>query len=490
MRRSHHALNFVTALLVACGSSPGASDAAAGAGGAAGASAAGTIAAGASAAGAGAGSAPDAAPTFSALELAALQALSPKELPAAPVDVSNRFADRGDAAAFGQRLFFEPGFAGRLLDGDNDGSLTALGKKGDTGKVSCAGCHVPSAGFLDDRTLGKQVSLAAGWGRRKAPSLLDVAQASLYTWDGRRDALFNQPFGPIESPVEMNSSRLFVAQVVLARFRSEYEAIFGPLPPLADASRFPQLSAEQTGCESSIVDTGVSCVGSVHGIPGDKAEFDRLAVADQEAVTRVVVNLGKALAAYERKLTCGPGRFDRWLHGEPGALSNSEQRGARIFIGKGNCATCHSGPFLSDQKFHNVGLQPTSVAVVFIDANDAGASAGLAAAIADPLNVRGPYSDGDDGRLPTSVDPALVGAFRTPGLRCQARRPSFMHTGQLGSLSAVVDFFARGGDHFGYPGKSEIAALDLSAADKLDLVLFLGTLEGPGPAAELLAPPQ
>jgi cytochrome c peroxidase len=103
--------------------------------------------------------------------------------------------------------------------------------------------------------------------------------------------------------------------------------------------------------------------------------------------------------------------------------------------------------------------------------------------------VRGKFSDGDDGRLPTSVDPSLEGAFRTPTLRCVARRPSFMHTGQLKSLDQVVAFFAKGGDTFGYLGKSEIAPLALSAQDQADLVAFLGTFEGPGPAAALLAKP-
>jgi cytochrome c peroxidase len=132
-----------------------------------------------------------------------------------------------------------------------------------------------------------------------------------------------------------------------------------------------------------------------------------------------------------------------------------------------------------------VGLQPAIVAVVFIDADDHGAAGGLAASIADELNVRGKFSDGDDGRLPMSVDANQEGAFRTPILRCEGRRPSFMHTGQLKTIEEVVAFFAKGGDAFGYPGKSEIAPLELSAQDRQDLVAFLGTLEGPGPAANL-----
>ena len=420
---------------------------------------------------------------------AALSELSPRSLPAPPTDASNRFGDDATAAAFGQRLFFETAFAGKLLDGDNDGSPNALGVRGETGKVSCAGCHVPSAGFLDNRTLGRQISLAAGWGRRRAPSLLDVGQAQLLMWDGRHDALYNQVFGPLESAVEMNSSRLFVAQQVFALHRAEYETVFGAMPPLGDTTRFPVVTAERTGCQPSTVDPEPQCNGSSHGLPGDGAEFDGLSASDRDLVSGVVVNLGKAIGAYERKLSCGPSRFDRFMQGQGDALSDSEQRGAALFVGPGKCVSCHSGPYFSDQKFHNVGLQPTTVAVVFTDQGDTGAEAGLAAALTDPLNVRGAFSDGDDQRLPTSVDPSMAGAFRTPALRCGARRPSFMHTGQFKRLSDVVSFFVRGGDTFGFPGTNELEPLDLDAQDQLDLIAFLGSLEGDGPAANLLAAP-
>ncbi len=430
--------------------------------------------------------------SLTAEERAALMDLAPDTLPSALPDVSNRFADNPLAAALGQKLFFEKRFSGPLLDGDNDGTAGTLGTKGQVGKVACAGCHVAASGFLDDRTLGKQISLAAGWGRRRAPSLLDVGQAKLLMWDGRHDTLYNQPFGPLESVVEMNSSRLYVAKRVFEVYRAEYEAIFGALPPLDDASRFPELGADQTGCQPATVDPEPTCNGTKHGMPGDGAEFDGMAPPDQEAVTRVVVNVGKALGAYERLLTCGTGRFDAWMHGKKDALSLSEQHGAQLFVGRGQCVTCHAGPFLSDQKFHNVGLKPSAVAVVFLDQDDSGAEAGLASALADALNSRGAFSDGDDGRLPTAdapVDAHRAGAFRTPILRCGARRPSFMHTGQLSRLGDVVAFFAGGGDPFGYPGASELTPLTLSAQEGRDLTAFLATLEGPGPAPSLLETP-
>jgi cytochrome c peroxidase len=124
--------------------------------------------------------------------------------------------------------------------------------------------------------------------------------------------------------------------------------------------------------------------------------------------------------------------------------------------------------------------------VVFIDQNDHGALNGLTTANADPLNSRGKFSDGDDGRLPTAIASSLEGTFRTPILRCSALRPTFMHTGQLKGLASAVAFFAKGGDSFGFLGKNELKPLDLSARDQADLVAFLAALDGPGPSADLL----
>lgn len=421
-------------------------------------------------------------------ERALLATLSPETLPGAPPDASNAWADDAAAARFGQRLFFDPLFSGALLDGDNDGTVNALGHQGETGKVSCAGCHVPEHGFSDTRSIQQQISLGAGWGHRKSPSLLDVAQSPLLMWDGRADSLYAQVFPPLESELEMNSSRLYVAREIALRHRAEYEALFGPLPPLEDTTRFPALAADETGCR--MLTSRRRCAGVKRGQPGDGAEYDGMSVADQEAVTRVVVNVGKAIGAYERLLTCGQSRFDRFMHGDRSALSRAEQRGAALFVTRGHCIDCHNGPFLSDERFHNVGLRPEVVATVFLDDGDRGAGEGLGIAIASPLNVEGMYSDGDDGRLPEAVTPAHEGAFRTPRLRCVSGRPAFMHTGQMRTLEEVVSFFNRGGHIGGYPGQSEIGPLGLTQEERDDLVAFLRALDGPGPDASLLAPPE
>ncbi|HYQ04237.1 MAG TPA: cytochrome c peroxidase [Polyangiaceae bacterium] len=428
----------------------------------------------------------DSTPTITTEQRAALVALRYDDGPP-DADPSNRWADDAAASAFGQRLFFEARFSGRLLEGDNDGTNATLGTQGESGRVSCAGCHLPDSDFVDTRSPHGQVSLGAQWTLRKTPSLLDVAYASLYNWDGRRDAIWNQALGVMESNREFNSGRLFVAEQLFRLYRAEYEAIFGVLPALSDASRFPQLDADSTGCVE--VNTSKGSQFKCRGVPGDAAEYDGMAAGDQALVSAIAANAGKALEAYVRQLRCGASRFDDWLDGDANALTVNEQRGALLFVGQAHCVDCHSGPHLTDDGFHNVGLSPAVVAVAIQDTDDRGAALGISQALTDPTSSAGSLSDGDRHRLPSSPGPELEGAFRTPGLRCNARHPSFMHTGQLRSVARVVDFFDRGGDAAGhYPGTSELTPLHLSDQQKADLVAFLGTLNGPGADPALRAP--
>jgi cytochrome c peroxidase len=64
----------------------------------------------------------------------------------------------------------------------------------------------------------------------------------------------------------------------------------------------------------------------------------------------VFVNMGKAIAAYERTHPARPSRFDRYVApasrtgGAPeGVLTADEVAGLRLFIGKANCTQCHNG---------------------------------------------------------------------------------------------------------------------------------------------------
>ncbi len=392
-----------------------------------------------------------------------------------PRDVTNKYADDPRAAALGQKLFFDARFSGPLLDVANDGNSGTLGRPGDTGKVACASCHTPrNRAFVDSRSPRAQLSLAAGWTTRRTPTLLDVAHVRFLTWDGRRDTFFGLVFTPIESPVEFNSSRLFVAQQVRKLYAAEYERVFGPFPSI---DRHAELSASDAGCAKLPRDPHASCQK-----PGD----------DDPEVTRVVVNFGKAIQAYLRLLSCGPSRFDKWVGGDDKALTADEQAGAHLFVGKGGCDSCHSGPYLTDYRFHNVGLAGQLIPFTGVNTKgDQGAAVGLASVRTDPLNSAGTFSDGNDDRL-KELPPdgkAMLGAFRTPSLRCVGRRPSYMHDGQYRSLHDVVRFFNRGGKKKGFPGTSENVERNLTKQEAEQLVAFLEALDGTGPDPALLKAP-
>ncbi len=47
--------------------------------------------------------------------------------------------------------------------------------------------------------------------------------------------------------------------------------------------------------------------------PVASANWDAMSAADRDAITTVYVNLGKAIAAFERGLVPGPSRFDQFV---------------------------------------------------------------------------------------------------------------------------------------------------------------------------------
>jgi cytochrome c peroxidase len=166
--------------------------------------------------------------------------------------------------------------------------------------------------------------------------------------------------------------------------------------------------------------------------------------------------------------------------------------GAVVFAGKGACQACHSGPYLTDQRFHNLGLSGSLVPFTGVmTVNDPGAGLAAPILLVDPLNSRGKFSDGDDGRLDAlpSVD-KLEGAFKTPGLRCVSRRRTFMHNGEFRSLNDLIDFFDRGSSASGYVGTSENYPRGFTQIERDQLLAFLRALDGEGPPEDLLTPPE
>jgi len=383
-------------------------------------------------------STPPAPDGWSRADLSVLASMRLSQLPAAPHDPSNAVEDVPAAAALGKRLF-------------NDARFSA------NQAVSCATCHDPQKQFQD----GLPMARGVGQGTRRAMPLAGAAHSPWLFWDGRKDSLWAQALGPWEDAVEHGGNRSRYAHLIAAHYRAEYEAVFQALP---DLSQVPP-------------DAGPL------GAPAEQQAWRALDAKTQFAVSQVFANMGKAVAAFEKTLTHGTSRFDLYVEGlvrddKPAQplLNASEVDGLRLFIGKGQCVTCHNGPLLTDQHFHNTGVPPRGPAQL-----DRGRAAAVARVQQDAFNCLGRFSDAKPAqcqelRFMATHDPALEGAFKTPSLRNVAERAPYMHAGQFASLNDVIQHYAKA--PAAAVGHTERAPLRLSEHEAKDLVAFLGTLSG------------
>ncbi len=132
------------------------------------------------------------------------------------------------------------------------------------------------------------------------------------------------------------------------------------------------------------------------------------------------VDAANAIAAFEAtawRFDDSP--FDRFLRGDKRSMSPAARRGMRIFYGKGNCASCHSGKFQTDHDFHAIAMPQI------------GPGKGD--------NLAG-YSDGldDFGRERVTGNPGDRFRFRTLTLRNVALTAPYGHAGAYNTLEAVV----------------------------------------------------
>lgn len=282
--------------------------------------------------------------------------------------------------------------AGRLAGADD--AVWALGQKlffdtrlSASGTMSCASCHQPGASWTDH--LPKAIGDVHKPLAFRAPTLLNAGQIERYGWSGQFPDIEAVTFFAIGSPTNMNV----------------------PLPQL---------------------------VARLQAVPdyvaGFRGAFPDGAISKQ--------SIGAALARYVASITSDEAPFDRWVAGDPDAISAGAKRGFAIFDGKGRCTKCHSGWTLTDGSFHDVGTgSPTDIG-------------------------RGKF-------FKTSVK--LQYAFKTPTLRNVAARAPYMHDGSMASLEAVVDHYGKGG--VDRPSRDKaIRPLQLSQSEKDDLIAFLETL--------------
>lgn len=251
--------------------------------------------------------------------------------------------------------------------------------------ISCASCHDPKKGWSNGDAVATGVNSLKGG--RSSPTIINAAYGKLQFWDGRAADLEEQALGPIQNPIEMT------------------------------------MSLEEV-------------VERLNAIPGYRQQFQDVFGTD---VTSEGIAL--AIAAYERTVLSGDAPYDRFKAGDTSALSESAQRGLKLFTGKAHCSACHSGPNFTDNGFHNLGVN------ILKEQPDLGRS--------EISNLEGDR-----------------GAFKTPTLREIARTAPYMHDGSLATLEEVVDYYDKGCTPNPQLDES-LFPLKLTAEEKADLVQFL-----------------
>ena len=204
---------------------------------------------------------------WSAQEVAAITSMQLKEAGARPADASNAYERRTEAAALGRAFF-------------NDPRLSR------NGQVACASCHAADKQFQDGRQFGQGIAT----GKRRTMPVMGADRSPFLFWDGRKDSLWSQALGPLEDAAEHGGNRVRYAQLVQAHYRDAYQQVFGALPAFG---RLPQDA-------------------SPNGTDAERAAWAALPESSRDAVNRVFANMGKAIAAYEIKVSYGESRFDRY----------------------------------------------------------------------------------------------------------------------------------------------------------------------------------
>jgi cytochrome c peroxidase len=320
---------------------------------------------------------------------------------------------------------------------------------------TCAGCHSPSSGFGDTKSIaiGVQNNLIVGPNRtgprnqRRTPSVINTAFYPKLMWNGRFLSLSGDPFDNsqgFEFPLPEGRTRFpandpIVKQLLVAQAH---------IPPteLVEVAGFTG-TAGQIGPRFDQFDDGLGGVVP----PPDNSGFRNEPIR-QEVLKRLNGNatyrqlfgilfpevaagapidftmFGRAIAEFEFTQVYANAPLDKFARGNTHAMASTQKRGALIFFGKGRCSACHSvgGPssqMFSDFQMHNIGVP--QIAPFF--------GVGQGNVIFD-----GPNEDEDFGLEQITGDQNDRYKFRSSPLRNAALQPAFFHNGAFTRIEDAI----------------------------------------------------
>ena len=252
---------------------------------------------------------------------------------------------------------------------------TGLSAKGNT---ACASCHLPDQQWSDQRKVS--VGSFGKEGVRNAMPIQNTAYNTSLFWDGRVVTLEEQSIHPILDRLEM----ALTLDELLEKIKAN------PVYP----------------------------------------DLFRAAFGDAEITLQ---RYKQAVATFERTLISRPAALDRFLAGEPQAMSDQQIWGMHLYRTKARCMNCHSGPALTDYTFRNTGLTWYGRSLE------------------------------DEARFNQTFNISDMGAFRVPSLRDITFSAPYMHNGVFrvlarersdGSVAGVIPMYNAGmtkGRNANYP---------------------------------------
>ena len=332
---------------------------------------------------------------------------APATLPAPLTDADFLPVDPAEAA-LGQLLFYDP-----ILSGRRD--------------VACATCHHPRFGTADGLSLGLgDGGTGLGPDRvadpdnlpeervpRNAPALfnLGVKNLTVLFHDGRISVDPTRP-GGIRTPLETDMTAGFASLL-------SAQTMFPVLSPDEMAGHYAESDVSRAVRQGILTGPGGAwdiIARRVAAIPTYAQMFRDVYPAIQAPDDIAFTDISNAIAAFmEMEWRSDAAPFDAVLRGE-GTLPEPAATGMELFYGRAGCSGCHSGPLLTDQGYHAMGVPQ----------------------IGPGKKARFESGARDEGRAEVTGDPADRFAFRTPSLRNVALTGPYGHAGSHATLAGFV----------------------------------------------------
>jgi len=343
-------------------------------------------------------------------------------------------------AELGQQLFYD-----RILSGNRN--------------IACSTCHHPDLGTSDGLSLGIGEG-GTGLGPQRTPGVGDNRIPKRITRNA--PGLWN--LGAKELTVLFHDGRLSVANTFDNGFNSPAEEWLpeGLDNLLAAQAIFPLVAQfEMAGNpkENEVAGAVHNRIDYAWPILADRvrhlpiyaerftATYPHISVADDIKIS----DIANALSAFIiKEWTSFDSPFDAFLGGDTTALTEVEKVGMDLFFRTGGCAECHSGPLLSDQKFHAIGIPPLGP----------GRTRRF-----DPM-VR------DVGHMGESDDLSDAYAFRTPMLRNVELTAPYGHNGAYPTLEGVVRHHINPIESFDNWTPQTVVLPDVPWIKKIDFIVW------------------